>query len=348
MRSSFKNISSLLRGTPGERAEVKTQSFQAIQPLTPRPPLPEDGARGSKSIFIASKEFLFLTMVMFMSGCQSKAEDERGRLIAVLEREMSEQTEFVKVHAAEALVSHGYRELVNKHFEPELATATIPYSVGVHRVLARVAVNAESRALHVEAIRQVAFDRESMFRVHAIESLAKLGEYRSEDRLELERFISESDDGSSAFAIWLLALSEDSHDQERLVRLLRSVEPMARLRASYALSRTAKVAESTKKLLIDTLDSEPRDSIARVYLLSAVLRHSASSDRKNRNVASEIEKYLHSEKANESFHAAMSLGLYGDASMIPVLSPNLKSIEPDARIGAADGVLHLLSKGVSL
>ncbi len=46
-------ISSLAPGFAGERAGVRGPSFQAIRPLTPQPPLPEDGARGRK-IFVSS------------------------------------------------------------------------------------------------------------------------------------------------------------------------------------------------------------------------------------------------------------------------------------------------------
>ena len=284
---------------------------------------------------------MFLSVIP-MTGCHSQVEDERGRMIQVLEQAMNEQTEFVKVHAAEALITHGYRDLVRKNFELELSNATAPYSIGVRRVMAQVSIDADEQSKHVAAIREVAFDPKNSFRLNAIESLAKLGEYRSDDRDELERFISEVDDGSAAFAKWLLALSTHSEDHNRLAVLLQSAEPLARLRTAYALSRTANVPVTTQVLLEKALDSEPVDSIARVYLLSAVLRHlPTSSDSKT---LLEIQKYLQSDKANEAFQAAMAIGMFSEASMVPILTANLGASEADARIGAADGALHLLRR----
>jgi solute:Na+ symporter, SSS family len=290
---------------------------------------------------LASLTTLFLS-VMLVTGCQSQVEDERGRLIKVLVKEMTEQSEFIKVHAAEALITHGYRDLVRNHFESELPKAKVPYSIGVHRVLAQALNDAKERSEHVKAIREVAFDATSLYRVHAIESLAKLGEYRTDDRDKLEQFIREVDDGSAAFAKWLLALSSQADDHERLVWLLQSSDPMARLRSSYALSRTASVPDSTKAILEKTLLSEPLDSIARVYLLSAVLRHSSSSS--NLETLIELQQYLHSDKANETFQSAMASGMFGNESMIPFLIANLDASEADSRIGAADGTLHLLRR----
>ncbi len=279
---------------------------------------------------------------MLMTGCGSQVEHERGELVAILKREMSEQSEFVKVHAAEALVSHGYHDFAKKAFESELSTAEVPYSIGVHRVMARVSSDDASREIHVNAIRQVALEPDNPFRVHAIESLAKLGEYREQDRTELNAFIDRVDDGSAAFAKWLLTLSELPQDHERLARSLHSSDPMSRLRAAYAISRTKVIPDSTIILLQSTLESESLDSPARVYLLSALLRHGRPNENPTR--FSELQKYLHSEKANESFEAGMALGLFGDATMIPDLKANLASAEADARIGAADGALHLLRR----
>jgi solute:Na+ symporter, SSS family len=279
-------------------------------------------------------------LLLFLSGCRTQMDDDRGKLVAALQREMVEQHGFVKVHAAEALLSHGYRDLVRVEFEPEVAGAEVPYSIGVHRVLAQVSTDLPIRASHVDAIRRVAFDTSSEYRVHAIESLAKLNEFREADRPELTNFIATVDDGTAAFAKWLVALSKESQDHERLAQTLRSAEPMARLRTAYALSRTDEVSESTTTILASTLESEPFDSMARVYLLGAVLRH-CECDAK---ILEELQSYLRSDKANEAYHAGLLIGYFGDTKMMPALQSNLASVEPDARIGAADGILRLLRR----
>ncbi len=240
------------------------------------------------------------------------------------------------------LFCHGIRDSVKKQFEPELASATVPYSIGVHRVLAQVAVDAEAGNRHIDAIRSVAFDETSEFRVHAIESLAKLGEYRDEDRPAIERIVADVDDGTAAFAKWLVALSKEANDQDRLAQSLRSADPLARLRTAYAITRTAEVSDSTKTLLAETLESEPLDSIARVYLIVAVLRPGPSDVAGK--MLDELQKHLQSDKVNEVFHAGMMIGHFGDVSMVPALKANLNAAEPDAKIGAADGMLRLLRR----
>jgi SSS family solute:Na+ symporter len=278
--------------------------------------------------------------VLVMSGCRSEIGQERQALTTALLREMESQKQFVKVHAAEALVSHGYHDLVRREFEQELDAATAPYSIGVWRVMARVAVDPAERARFVERIREVTRDAGSAYRVNAIESLAKLEEYRAEDRADLERFIARSDDASAAFALWLLALSNQPEDQQRLSELLDSKDPLARLRAAYALSRTPVVANPAIDLLIATLDAEPLDSPARVYLLSAAMRHGGSRFLPTWN--SETQKYLQTGKPNEALEAGFALGVRGDQAQLPFLVANLNAVEADARIGSADGALRLL------
>jgi len=56
----------------------------------------------------------------------------------------------------------------------------------------------------------------------------------------------------------------------------------------------------------------------------------------------QLAVFLNSTKANEQLEAATVLGMRGTAEERPGLMRLLQSREPDARIGAADGLLHLL------
>src|SRR5262249_52838440 len=100
------------------------------------------------------------------------------------------------------------------------------------------------------------------------------------------------------------------------------------------------ISSDSAAKLQNQLRLEPADSIARVYLITALLLHS--------NSATEIEAlkkqflpYLNG-KPNEQLEAAMFLGRIGNPSDIAILHPFLENPEPDARIGAASGLLQLL------
>jgi HEAT repeat protein len=56
----------------------------------------------------------------------------------------------------------------------------------------------------------------------------------------------------------------------------------------------------------------------------------------------QLTVYLDHGKPNEQLEAAVALGRRGTQSDVPALTKLLRSPEPDARIGAANGLLHLL------
>lgn len=286
---------------------------------------------------------LFLTpfaAVFVMVASSAEIDKQREMLAGVLLHEMQTQQAFVKVHAAEALIAHGRRDAVREAFQKELDGAQIPYAIGVWRVLARVAESPAERESFVERLRAVARDPASNYRIHSIESLAKLGEYRDADRAEWEAFIAKSDDAAAAFAQWLLALSGKPEDQGRVPPLLKSADPIARLRALYALSRTEKVSPAVAEQIAAAATVEPLDSPARVYALSAAIRHGNAEH--GPAWSAEARKFLTDGKPNEALEAGFALSVKGDHAELPVLLTNLKSQESDARIGSADGALRLL------
>jgi SSS family solute:Na+ symporter len=280
--------------------------------------------------------------MLVVNGCRPQVESEREKFVAALQREMATQQDFVKVHAGEALLEHGYRDEVRQAFQGDVDSAAMPYAIGVWRVMARAATAADQRDVYLDRIRAVAFQDGGEFRVHAIESLGKLGAYRAEDREPLERFVGGADDASAAFARWLLAMSGQADDLHPLEVLLTSPDAMARLRAAFALPRTPKLPETAVESLTAALDAEPLDSPARVYLLSAVVR---LGDRPRRDAAKKaIGAYLQQGKPNEQMEAALAIGSCGDRADLELLAKNLTAPEADGRIGAADGSLRVLGQ----
>lgn len=274
------------------------------------------------------------------SGCGTTAEQQRLALVKALQQELREQDGFVKVHAVEALIGHGFKQPVADEFQHDLETTEMPYAIGVWRVMARAAATQEEREQFLGRIHEAAWDEAGQYRLHAIESLAKLGAYRKEDRNSIAAYIENSDDATAAFAYWLQSHSGQADDLAALVALLGSDEEIARLRAAYALSRTATLDDDTAGRLEQVADAEPAESAARVYLLSAAVTHGERAHRERRNA--ELVRYLESGAPNEALEAAHALAVQGDSALLDVLRRNLDADQADARIGAADGALLVL------
>jgi SSS family solute:Na+ symporter len=272
---------------------------------------------------------------------------QRSSLIDLLDHEMRAGKAFVRIHAAEALIEHGYGFKVARVMQSEENTTTPAYRVGVWRVLARIAPNERVRAQFIHRLRQVMLDRTLSDRLHAAESLAKLGVDDRADRHALEQWITNADDAIAAFPVWLLVLSsspsERAHDEARLRHFLDSQDPIARLRAGFALGRLRELSAASRAALRRRARAEPSHSPARVYLAAGALLHTRSGSSSSALFKTVLRRYLRDGKPNEQLEAGTVLGQRGTAADIPFLEPLLKNHAADARIGAANGLLHFVS-----
>lgn len=270
----------------------------------------------------------------------------REQLIRLLEQEMLSNRGWVRVHAAEALLDHGHSQAVAASFLPEADTAALPYRIGVWRVLARAAGTEGDRRDFCGRIRHIMIDPQSSDRLSAAESLGKLGLVNPADRSVLEQWLLATDDATKTFALWVLALSSEgsqrAEDERRLADLLESSDPAARLRAAFALGRLPTISSNSAQALAQRLAIEPADSPARLYLLAAALFHADKGSPAALNLKRQLTVYLDHGKPNEQLEAAVALGRRGTQDDVPALTKLLRSPEPDARIGAANGLLHLL------
>ena len=267
----------------------------------------------------------------------------RAELIAKLEHEMKSNTTWLRIHAVEGLLDNGESGGIVELFKPEADTAPAPYRIGVWRVLAR-ATNGTERSGYVERIRAVMRDAKATDRISASESLGKLNAASREDREFITQWLTTADDATAPFARWLLVLSsnpsERENDETTLAQLLSSSDAVARLRAAFALGRLKDLSANSIAKFQKQLKIEPADSIARVYLITALMLHV-----KDTAAITELEKqmlpYLHG-KANEQLEVGIVTGLRGKSEGIKLLTPLLTNSEPDARIGAANGLLRLI------
>jgi SSS family solute:Na+ symporter len=291
---------------------------------------------------------LTLAGVICATGCVTPhtIASKRQQLIHQLEQEMQANTSWVRIHAAEALIAHGVTEPVAASFAPEVNRVASPYRMGVWRVMARAAQKPAERRQFIEQIHRVLLDPTAADRLHAAESLAKLGIADAADRSALEWWLASADDASSVFPLWLNVLSAHGDDRTktevRLASLLDSKDPVARLRAAFALGRIKPGETETLLRLNQRLASEPADSSARVYLVTAALLQAKRNSPAAVRLKSQLALYLEGGKPNEQLEAATVLGKCGSAKDLPALTRLLSSSKADARIGAASGLLYLL------
>ncbi len=267
----------------------------------------------------------------------------RPQLIAQLEHEMLANTSWLRIHAAEALLDNNESGKIADLFRPEAGTATAPYRIGVWRVLARSTSGAE-REGYIKRIREALHDPAAIDRISASESLGKLNAASKDDDEIILHWLLTADAATAPFPRWLLVLSSNKAErpvrENDLAKLLTSSNPVVRLRAAFAIGRLKSVSADSMATLRRQFTVEPADSIARVYLITALLLHEKDS-----SAIAKLEKqmlpYLHG-KANEQLEVGIVTGLRGDANGLTFLPPLLTDPEPDARIGAANGLLRLI------
>jgi HEAT repeat protein len=288
---------------------------------------------------------LTIASTTLVLGCATRNEMklDRSQLIARLEQEMSANTQWLRIHAAEGLLDNGESDKIAELFRAEAKTAAAQYRIGIWRVLAR-STTGEERNGCLKRIREAMRDPQANDRISAAESLGKLNAANRSDREVILEWLKTADDATVAFPRWLLVLSstplERAGDEASLAKLLSSADPIARLRAAFALGRLKDLSSDSVAKLRAQLKIEPADSIARVYLITAILLHTSDA----REIA-DLEKRLApyaKGKANEQLEVGIATGLLGRSEGFEVLKPMLTDPEPDARIGAANGMLKLL------
>lgn len=191
---------------------------------------------------------------------------------AALERALAEDTGWVRVHAAEALIAIGEGAIARATYERELlALEAGPARVGAWRVLAATARTDTERAAWVRKIADVLGVPGAADRLQAIESLCKLRAPITDTVLAQAKAMNAGPEPERPLANWALHIAGDSSAVSTLVALLGSTDPVVRLRAAYALRWIGAPTDATRAAVATAMEAEPADSLARPYLLSAAL-----------------------------------------------------------------------------
>jgi HEAT repeat protein len=262
-------------------------------------------------------------------------------MIDVLKRAFAEEKDFVRIHAAEALVETGEGAFVTASLLPESETAPPIVRVGIWRTLGAAAASGR-RDPWIAKLRNVMLTPGLPDRIHAAESLAKLGVSLPEDRPAIEELARISSKAHSCHANWMLALAGDATAEGRLMELMKSDDPIARLASGYILGRLPKISDAAREQLIAAAKSERSDSPACGYLLAAAYV-SAADDLRAGELKTRLMERLKNGTVSERYAAALAIGERGNQADLPLLAPLLEQTG-DAKIGGAQGSLRILRR----
>lgn len=253
-------------------------------------------------------------------GCNHRQDLEqpspiREHSVRAMRDALREGEKWVKVHAAEFLISLDYRSAIREQFATQRSRyETEPaYRIGIWRVLARLDRHDKTASeVSVNKIVQAFLDETAPDRVHAVESLAKL-HYEPTDsvRRALEVFAQDGPDAGRAYAWWVLLNQGDRRAEAALTDALADHDVRLRQTAAYVLRHQAVVSKSTSTALQTALAKEPVESLARPYLLTATYRH-ADAARYGAQLQSELLELLAQGSASAQYEVTRLAADVGD------------------------------------
>lgn len=287
----------------------------------------------------------------------------RQRAVEVMREALSESPFWVRVHAAEFLldlsIPGGVRESFLESLGGEGDQAQV--RIGHWRVLAKASRIPSKRDEFVGRIIDAAGDPQGPDRLHAIESLAKLGvAIDAETADAIAAWAATAADADAIFGQWLLARSGRGPRGESGADFsadwsakLGSEEPIARLRAAFVLSRQASLPPPIREALTMAADQALAGSadgdlsgLADAYTVAAAWRWDISSgpDAREATRARRYEAYLADAARREPAIAtvyANALADVGDGRDRERLEGWLDADDPDQRVSAAHALLRL-------
>jgi len=294
--------------------------------------------------------FIFIIATTIMStaitGCDQQRTDSsivpeslRKEALQELRQNLRDQEKWEKVHAAEYLLWLGYPEGVKEEYGKEEAKYgnDAPYRIGIWRVLAQCAGNAEGRRTYVDKILAAFKDREGSDRLHAAETLVKL-------KVDLQREAPEASSEilrgeKNALFMYTLAgaaMGDDTASREHFRQLLALTttgnNAQLQTQGAYALRHLGVPSVEDWRKLADKALDEPADSSAKTYLVSSAWVTAPDDVSSKAEISSALRSALLQAKESpvKGFRTemAVALGERGSGDDVPVLTALLHNEHP--------------------
>ena len=299
--------------------------------------------------FYVLRLHLLVGLITLMFTGQDAVASDAGELRALAEQKLHESlmanSVYVRVHAAEALISEGLAQRARDSFLAEaLAAEIVPIRrVVTWRVLAQVATDAQQRESWINRLKAVALDPAAEDRTHAVESLAKLHVHiPANERAVYEDMARQSKAGYSVFALWILHNSGEAKAMDRIAGVLASNDPIMRLRAAYIIRREKIPSAVVLRALDRAMAAEPINSPAYPYMLSAATLLEANADRR-RELLAKLEQIALNGSDGARYEACQTLMDIWTPADAARLTGLLAMDQTDSLVAGAWAILHLTS-----
>ncbi|MCX6991959.1 MAG: HEAT repeat domain-containing protein [Kiritimatiellaeota bacterium] len=264
----------------------------------------------------------------------------RDRTLGILRKALATPSDWVKIHAAEFLLTLDYPQGVCEAFAGALKTRGDEpyYRIGLWRVMAQAARDSKEAEPWLAKICSALAASD---RINATETLAKLGYAPAGAELKSVADAAASANAAlAAYAQWLLANTGSVEEQRKLVQLLTSTNDTTRGIAGYAFRFKKELPGETVRLLVVTARKEPTGSSARIYLLSAAFCH-ATEPGDQQWLRTALYACAAEPVKDVRYEAACALARRGKAGDRALLVSLLDDPEEDVRVAAANAVLHI-------
>jgi hypothetical protein len=295
----------------------------------------------------ASAVTIFTFLLLLNMGCgggqiavtDTNTEALREHALRELKQVLHQQNEWVKVHAAEYLLWTGNPVDVREVFlreEKQFGTQP-PYRIGIWRVLAQAASSPAERENWIGKIREAFLDSQGKDRIHASETLAKLKVSPYAQAPEISRQALESENKALAlYSAWAMAYTSADSIEKTRGHLLNSLvsnqlDALSKRMAGYILRQLGDITNKQWQKLAQLALSEPDNSDAQVYLLSAAFVQAPESQERSPLFKKIREKLLSARNAptkGNRIEMAMALAERGTKADIPLLASILSNQNP--------------------
>jgi SSS family solute:Na+ symporter len=194
----------------------------------------------------------------------------------------------------------------------------------------------------VDRIRTAFLDAPGPDRLHAAETLAKLGYRAGGPEMDAFGLVARIGRGSLAVdARWVLVNSGQRAAEARLAEMLDSDDGGTRDDTAYAIRHLPSVSPATWDRLASAAKREAMESGVRANLMSAAFRHAPPEDSVRKAYKAEVVKYAGAGTPDQRVEACAVLGQAGEPDVLPLLVGLLDSRDADVRVGAAQAVLRV-------
>lgn len=258
-----------------------------------------------------------------------KSDSVSEKAINELRTVLQEQSQFIKVHAAEYLIWLGYKEEVKKVYQLEdsLHSKETPYRIGIWRVLAQAEEKQEDQMRWVNKIFDVYGNPDAPDRLHATETLAKLQQSPLARYPEITQNTLASDNRNlNTYALWAVSYSSDSALAKNHAEFLRLAEEdsnqIIRKISAYILRKMDSISADEWLVLANKALSEPDTSEMKHSLLNTAFVTLPAGMKKTdlfQNIYKEMLNNSHLFSAGSRIELALSLAEKGNTDDLPIL-----------------------------